>query len=157
MAGWRVYDAMRAIDYLEGRPEMDAKRIGAIGISGGGLNALYLAALDTRVRATVVSGFLNTFRDSLLGVHHCIDNFIPGLLLEAEISDIAGLVAPRALWCENGTDDPIFPVKAFRRALRETRKIYGVFGAPAQCGGEVFNGEHEFHGDGAWPFLQKHL
>jgi dienelactone hydrolase len=94
MAGWRVYDAMRAIDYLETRPEVDEKRIGAMGISGGGLNALYVAALDTRVRATVVSGFLNTFRDSMIGVHHCIDNFIPGLLLDAEMSDIAGLVAP---------------------------------------------------------------
>jgi dienelactone hydrolase len=157
MAGWRVYDAMRALDYLETRSEVDATRIGTIGISGGGLNALYLSALDTRVRATVVSGFLNTFRDSILGVPHCIDNFVPGLLLDAEMSDIAGLVAPRPLWCENGSADSIFPAKAFRRALRDVRQIYRAFDAATLCGGEVFEGEHSFHGVGAWRFLKKHL
>lgn len=157
MAGWRVYDAMRALDYLETRPEVDAKRLGAMGISGGGLNTLYLAAVDTRVRAAMVSGFLNTFRDSIMSIDHCIDNFVPGLLLDAEMSDIAGLVAPRALWCENGTRDPIFPVAAFRRALRDVKKIYGVLGAPDKCDGEVFDGEHKFHGVGAWDFLEKHL
>jgi dienelactone hydrolase len=157
MAGWRVYDACRAIDYLETRAEVDRKRIGAMGISGGGLNALYLSALDTRVRATMVSGFLNTFRDSMLGVHHCIDNFVPGLLLDAEMSDIAGLIAPRALWCENGSDDPIFPARAFRQALREVRKIYRALGTMERCNGEVFEGDHRFHGIGAWSFLEKHL
>jgi dienelactone hydrolase len=157
MAGWRTYDAMRAIDYLETRPEIDANRLGAMGISGGGLNTLYLAAVDTRVKAAMVSGFLNTFRDSIMSINHCIDNFVPGLLLDAEMTDIAGLVAPRALWCENGTRDSIFPVAAFRRALRDVKKIYGVLGAPDKCDGEVFDGEHQFHGVGAWGFLEKHL
>lgn len=157
MAGWRVYDAMRAIDYLQTRPEVDPGRIGAMGISGGGLNTLYLAAVDSRVRAAMVSGFLNTFQDSLMSITHCIDNFVPGLYSDAEMSDIAGLIAPRALWCENGTLDPIFPVAAFRKALRDTRKIYKVFGASEKFNGEVFEGEHSFHGAGAWPFLAKHL
>lgn len=157
MAGWRTYDAMRALDYLETRPEVDTKRMGAMGISGGGLNTLYLAAVDTRVRAAMVSGFLNTFRDSIMSIDHCIDNFVPGLLLDAEMSDIAGLVAPRALWCENGTRDPIFPVAAFRRALRDVKKIYSVFAAPDNCDGEVFDGEHQFYGASAWDFLEKHL
>jgi hypothetical protein len=109
------------------------------------------------VRATVVSGFLNTFRDSVLSMHHCIDNFVPGLLLDAEMSDIAGLIAPRPLWCENGDRDPIFPVRAFRKALRDVRKIYGVFGDTSLCNGEVFEGNHRFHGVGAWAFLKKHL
>lgn len=157
MAGWRVYDAMRAVDYLLTRPEVDPQRIGAMGISGGGLNTLYLAAVDTRIRAAVVSGFLNTFRNSIMSISHCIDNFVPGLLLDAEMSDIAGLVAPRALWCENGTTDKIFPVTAFRRALNDVKKIYKVFGVPKQCGGEVFEGGHQFYGVGAWKFLEKNL
>jgi len=157
MAGWRTYDAVRALDYLETRPEVDATRMGAMGISGGGLNTLYVAAVDDRVRASMVSGFLNTYRNSIMAIDHCIDNFVPGLLLDAEMSDIAGLVAPRALWCENGTTDPIFPVKAFRQALRDTKRIYGVFGAPENVNGEVFEGEHQFHGVGAWEFLEKNL
>lgn len=157
MAGWRVYDAIRALDYLETRPEVDQQRIGAMGISGGGLNTLYLTAVDERVSAAMVSGFMNTFRDSLMAIVHCVDNFVPGLLQDAEMTDVAGLVAPRALWCENGTKDSIFPVAAFRRALRDVQKIYKVFGVPERCAGEVFEGEHCFHGVGAWPFLEKYL
>lgn len=157
MAGWRVFDAMRSLDVLQNQPDVDAKRIGTIGISGGGLNALFLAALDKRIKATVVSGYLNTWQACVMGVPHCIDNFIPGLAREARMSDIAGLIAPRALWCENGSRDNIFPVAAFQTALDETRDIYKVFGAPKNVGGEVFEGEHQFHGAGAWPFLEKHL
>ena len=157
MAAWRVWDAMCGLDYLESRPEVDASRMGTIGISGGGLNALFLAALDKRIKAAVVSGYLNTWEACVMGVPHCIDNFIPGLAAQARMSDIAGLIAPRALWCENGTRDNIFPVAAFRKALRETGKIYQVFGVKEKLGGEVFEGEHQFHGVGAWPFLENHL
>ena len=157
LLGWRVYDTMRVLDYLQTRPEVDAKRFGVIGISGGGTNALFLSALDARIKATVISGYTNTFRDSICAVPHCIDNFVPGLLQDAEMSDIAGLVAPRALWCENGDADPIFPVAAFRQTLHDVKRIYKVWGAQAQCSGEVFEGEHQFHGVGAWKFLTKNL
>lgn len=157
LAGWRVYDCMRAFDYLETRKEVDAARMGLAGISGGGLVGLYTAAVDDRVKAAVISGFFNTYRESIMAIHHCIDNFVPGLLAEGEMSDIAGLVAPRALWCENGTKDTIFPVQAFRRAQKDIAHIYKVFGASEACGGEVFEGEHSFHGKGAWEFLEKRL
>lgn len=132
-------------------------RLGAMGISGGGTNTLFLAALDERVRATVVSGYLNTFSDSVMSISHCIDNFVPGLVLDAEMSDLAGLIAPRALWCEHGNIDHIFPVAAFERALKNTRKVYEVLQVEEHCSGEVFEGGHEFHGMGAWMFLEKYL
>jgi dienelactone hydrolase len=157
LAGWRVYDCIRAYDYLETRSEVDAKRFALAGISGGGLVGLYTAAVDERVQAAVISGFFNTFRDSIMSIHHCIDNFVPGLLAEGEMSDIAGLVAPRNLWCENGTKDTIFPVQSFRRAQKDIAHIYKVFGASEACGGEVFEGEHSFYGKGAWKFLEKRL
>lgn len=157
LAGWRVYDSIRALDYMQTRPEIDNRHLGVMGISGGGLTALYLGAIDTRVQTTVISGFLNTYRDSIMAKPNCIDNFVPNLLLDAEMSDIAGLTAPRALWCENGTRDPSFPVQSFRHALLDVKHIYAVFGAPEQCDGEVFEGVHEFHGVGAWAFLEKHL
>lgn len=157
LLGWRVYDTVRVLDYLETRPEVDTKRIGVMGISGGGANALFLSALDTRIKATVLSGYLNTFRDSICDIAHCIDNFVPGLFRDAEMSDIAGLIAPRALWCESGDADPIFPVASFRRALRDTKRIYKTLDANSKCGGEVFQGDHQFYGVGAWKFLAKHL
>ncbi|HEY3330834.1 MAG TPA: alpha/beta hydrolase family protein [Capsulimonadaceae bacterium] len=153
MAGWRAYDGMRAIDYALTRPEVDGNRIAAMGISGGGLNTLFLAALDERIKAAMVSGFLNEFSSSVMSIDHCIDNFMPGLRLDLEMSDIAGAVAPRGLWCENGERDPIFPVAAFRRAIDETAKVYDALGCPERLHGHVFDDEHRFDGVGCWEFL----
>ena len=157
MIGWRVYDGIRALDYLETRPEVDARRIGAMGISGGGTTSFHLAAVDQRVSAAVVSGYFNTFRDSIMSISHCIDNYIPGILRYAEMYDLAGLIAPRALFVESGTKDSIFPYRATLRSFDKAKAIYQVFGAEDQIGIEVFEGEHSFHGVGAFRFLEKHL
>ncbi len=157
MTGWRVWDALRALDYLQTRAEADPKRLAVMGISGGGLTALFAAALDTRVRAAVVSGYLNTFADSILAIDHCPDNYVPGLLTVAEMPDVAGLIAPRLLFGENGDRDPIFPRTAFDHAVRQVRAIYAAFNAPAQFDAEVFAGDHRFHGAGAFSFLADRL
>ena len=157
MTGWRVWDAQRALDYLETRPEVDPERLAVMGISGGGLTALFTAALDTRPRAAVVSGYLNTFRDSVLAVDHCVDNYAPALLAAVEVPDLAGLVAPRALFAESGTRDPIFPLPAFEHAAARARDIYAAFGAPDAFDVEVFDGDHRFHGAGAFRFLEAHM
>ena len=77
MIGWRVWDAMRSLDYLATRPEVDMGRVGVMGISGGGATTFFSAALDDRVKVAVVSGYFNTFRDSALSIAHCMDNYIP--------------------------------------------------------------------------------
>jgi len=157
MTGWRVWDAIRALDYLQTRPEVDRRRLAVMGISGGGLTALFTGALDTRVRATVVSGYLNTFAASILSVNHCSDNYVPGLLALAEMPDIAGLVAPRALFAESGTQDDIFPLSAFEHTIARVRALYAAFGVPDNFDHETFEGDHRFHGEGAFRFLQRRL
>ena len=51
LAKYRIWDGMRAVDYLASRPEVDAKRLGCVGNSGGGTLTAYIAALDPRVKA----------------------------------------------------------------------------------------------------------
>ncbi len=153
MIGWRVFDVMRTIDWIESRKELDAKRIGCAGISGGGTCALFSTALEPRIRAALVSGYLNTFRASIMSMSHCIDNYIPGILNWAEMYDIAGLIAPRPLFSEGGDHDPIFPPEATRDSFARVRKVYEVFGAPDSVQLEIFPGRHEFHGEKGWPFL----
>lgn len=157
MAGWRVWDVMRTIDLIETRPELNAGQVGCLGISGGGTITLFATALDTRIRAALISGYLNTFRDSVLSLAHCMDNYVPGILNWAEMSDIAGLIAPRALFAESGERDNIFPIAAFRQSFAEVEKIYDVFGARANCGSETFNDGHAFSGLKGIPFLRQHL
>ena len=154
LAGWRVWDSCRALDYLQTRTDcVDPARLAVLGISGGGLAALFTAAWDTRVRACVVAGYLNTFRASVLSIDHCVDNYVPGLLRLAEMPDLAALVAPRALFAESGRSDPIFPFAAFEEAVAQAQDIYQAFGVPSNFGSEAFDGGHQFHGIGAFEFL----
>jgi dienelactone hydrolase len=158
MSGWRVWDAMRALDYLETRTDaVDPARLAIMGISGGGLVSLFTAALDTRIKACVVSSYFNTFADSVLSIDHCVDNYVPGLLQLCEMPDLAALVAPRALFAVTGDTDPIFPIAAFRAAVAQAEEIYRTFGEPGRFGSEIFAGGHRFHGVGAFDFLRTHL
>jgi dienelactone hydrolase len=157
VTGWRVWDAMRAADYLQTRPEVDAGRIAVMGISGGGLTALFTAALDTRIKAAVVSGYFNTWRDSVLAINHCVDNFMPGLIQLCEMPDLAGLVAPRFLFTESGKEDPIFPLASYTEASQRAQQIYEAFGVGANYGSEVFDAAHVFDGKGAFAFLKANL
>ena len=157
MAGWRVWDAMRSIDYLASRPEVDATRIGTLGASGGGTTSLLTAACDQRVKAAVVSAYFNTFRDSIVSISHCPDNYVPGMLQDMEMYDLSGLVAPRALFVESGRNDRIFPIAGFERAVAKAREIYRAFGTPDRFGAETHDGAHEVHLAGAFDFLKRAL
>ena len=157
MAGWRVWDAMRAIDYLGTRPEVDASRIATLGASGGGTTSLLTGATDPRVKVTVVSAYFNTFRDSIVSISHCPDNYVPGLLQDMEMYDLAGLVAPRRLFVESGRGDRIFPIAGSERAAGKAREIYAVMGVPEGFGYEIHEGGHEFHGVGAFEFMRRWL
>jgi hypothetical protein len=98
MIGWRVWDVLRTLDYIATRPELDSGRVGCMGISGGGTTTLFSAALEPRIRAAMVSGYLNTFRDSIGSLAHCVDNYVPGILTWAEMYDVGGFIAPRPLF-----------------------------------------------------------
>ena len=123
VAGLRVWDGMRAVDYLESLPQADTKRLGVMGISGGGMHAFFSACLDPRIKAAVISGYFCDWRDSILAINHCTCNFVPGLLKLGELSDLAGLIAPRPVLVENGTKDDIFPIEAVKvSSLRPRRR-----------------------------------
>jgi dienelactone hydrolase len=157
MAAWRTWDAMRGLDYLETLPEVDPGRLAVMGISGGGTISLTTAALDERVKAAVVSGAFCTYRDSIYSRSHCMDNYIPGILRWFEAADLAGLIAPRCLFVEAGTEDRIFPQHGVEEALETARKIYRTVGAPDHLANAYFEGGHQFDGTEAFRALGKWL
>jgi dienelactone hydrolase len=157
MIGWRVWDIMRTLDYIATRSEVDQTRVGCMGISGGGTITVFSTALEPRIKVALVSGYLNTFRDSIGSLAHCTDNYVPGILNWAEMHDIAGLIAPRPLFVESGEKDNIFPIQASIASFNEVRNIYGVFGAANRVEQEVFPDEHLFWGRRGIPFLARHL
>lgn len=157
VVGLRVRDGLRLVDYLATRREFDLHRLGAMGISGGGMHTFFSACMDVRIRAIVISGYYSTFRDSILAMHHCPCNFVPGLGRFGEMGDLIGLIAPRPVLVEAGTRDPIFPIEAVRRGIRRAREVYAVFGARDRVWTDYFEGRHQISGRRAYDFLWRCL
>lgn len=159
LAGMRVRDGMRLIDYLESVPEADTARLGVMGISGGGMLTFFHAAVDTRIKATVISGYYSSFRDSILAMNHCTCNFVPGLLNIGEMTDLVGLLLPRPMLIETGTHDPIFPVETVRESVQRAREICAILGGDPAHAIEVdeFAGRHRINGARAYDFLWEQI
>lgn len=158
VAGIRVHDGIKLVDYLQSRTDIiDGNRIGAMGISGGGMHTLFSAAVDDRIKASVISGYFSTFKESILAMHHCSCNFVPGLGQFGEMADVAGLMAPRPFLVEAATRDPIFPIAAVKRGVQQARAIYAQFEASQQIETDIFEGRHEINGPKAVEFLKRHL
>ncbi|MBP1964321.1 alpha/beta hydrolase family protein [Paenibacillus aceris] len=155
MAGYRVYETLRCVDYLLTRDDVDADRIGCMGISGGGLVCSFAAAVDDRISAAVVSGYANTFQASILSIHHCIDNYIPGLSLIAEMPDLLGLIAPRPLLIEAGKRDPIFPRHAALEAFEKIQSVYQLLEASENLELDLFDGDHQISGNVAYDWFHR--
>lgn len=157
LAGLRIRETARAIDYLQGRPGVDPNRIAIMGISGGGLVAGFTAALDPRIRCAVVSGYASLFEESILARNHCLDNYIPGILLEAEMPELLGLIAPRGLFLESGDTDRVFPRGPAEKAYGELLSLYAAAGAPDAVLCDFFQGGHEMNGGPALAWLRRQL
>jgi len=158
LMGERTWDALRCIDYLETRPEVDPQRIAVAGLSLGGETTMYVAALDTRIKAACSSGWLTTIANMKKG--HCPCWNFPGLEEHFDFADIFACVAPRPLVLEIGEKERApggFPVSIARPAFAEIQAAYRVFGAEPNAMLDVHPGGHVFHGEQFWPLLQAAL
>lgn len=150
MIGERVFDVDRGIDYLAARGDVDLRRLGVMGNSGGGTISTFAAALLPRLRFAMPSCYFCTFRDSIMAIYHCADNYVPGLLRYAEMADVLGLFAPRPVVVVAGKEDPIFPIAATRRAFADLKLIYEAAGAGNRCHLVVGPEGHRFYAEPAW-------
>jgi len=157
LLGERVWDMSRLIDWAAGLPAVDATRIAITGNSGGGTVSLFAAACDPRIGVAVPSCYFCTFLASIGSVHHCECNYVPGLLAEAEMADVAGLIAPRPLLAVAGRDDPLFPLPGVREAYADLQRIYAAAGAPERCALHVGEGGHRYYSAAVWPFVARWL
>ncbi|MFI8632738.1 acetylxylan esterase [Microbacterium sp. NPDC077663] len=132
LAGAVATDDLTALDVLASVDGVDAARLGAFGLSGGGGRAVVLRALDDRVRATVVTCMMATFASIVpaeLDTHSWLLNS-PGIRTAGDLPEIAASAAPRDLLVQYGEHDPLFPVEGMRdadRALRGTSGYRGTF------------------------------
>ncbi|WP_282940377.1 alpha/beta hydrolase family protein [Paenibacillus sp. RC67] len=157
LAGIRVYELLRTLDYAQTRDEVDPHRIGCMGMSGGGMVTALASAIDERIQATVISGYANIFKASIMDRNHCLDNYVSGLLQYGEMPDWIGLIAPRPLFVESGTVDTVFPIKGSREAITRLQKVYEDVGAGSQFQYDIFEGKHEISGALSYDWLASKL
>lgn len=129
---YRIWDGMRAIDYLESRPEVDKQRIGCAGHSGGGTLTLFISALDERVACAVVNEGGTSHRwpvqfraGSRVGPSDVEQNLFPAALYGADHCDLHVAIAPRPLLALIEDYSP-----RFNAAAEHIRERYRQFGVP---------------------------
>jgi len=153
-----LWDLARALDVLVDHPLVDPTRIGVVGLSYGATCTLLLAALDDRVAAAVVSGYLSSWAEShRVPWNMCGSQVLPGMLGLLEHVDVGALVAPRPLLVETGRHDDIFPLPSAVATVAGLRRVYEHLGAGDALVHDVFDGGHEWHGHLAYPFLDSWL
>lgn len=131
--GMMVYDSLRALDVLAGRPDVDPARMATLGMSMGSTMAWWLAALDERVKVTVDINCLTDFQSllarkalSLHGVYY----YVPSLLEHFTTAQINALIAPRAHLSLAGLRDELTPVEGLEIIDRELQQVYAAAGVP---------------------------
>lgn len=130
VARYFVWDAMRGLDYLSSRGDVDASRLGAFGCSGGGTVTAYLAALDPRVAAAATACYITSF-EQLLATAGPQDGeqSIPGFISAGlDFGDWIAAAAPRPYAVVSTTED-MFPFAGARQTVEEATRFYGLFGA----------------------------
>src|SRR5262245_50331931 len=137
-AGVELWNGIRALDYLETRPEVDTKRIGVTGRSGGGAYSWWLAAADDRVAAAVpVAGIVDLRSHLIEGSDRLAKGVVAGHCdcmyfvntYRWDFATVAALIAPRPLLLGNSDADDIFPVAGYRRLAEKARKVYALYDA----------------------------
>jgi cephalosporin-C deacetylase-like acetyl esterase len=138
-AGIECWNAMRALDYLETRKEVDRKRLGVTGRSGGGATSWWLAAADDRpqciipvagiadLEAHVVAGVSDRLKKGVINGHCDCMYFVNTYRWDFPM--VAALCAPRPLLLGNSDADDIFPVPGYRRLADKVRRAYDLYGA----------------------------
>ena len=144
-AGVEAWNGMRAIDYLLTRPEVDPRRIGVTGRSGGGAYSWWVAALDERIKAAVPVAGITSMRDHV--VDGCVEGHCDCMYqvnsARWDYAMIPSLVAPRALLISNTDKDRIFPLDGVLQVHAGTRKLYRMLGAGGSLGLHITEGGHK--------------
>jgi hypothetical protein len=152
-AGIELWNAMRAIDYLETRKEVDRKRIGVTGRSGGGATSWWVGAGDERVKciipvagiadllAHVSEGYPGRLADGVVA-GHCDCMYMVNTY-RWDYTQVIALSAPRALLLGNSDDDAIFPVPGYRRMTGKIAGLYDILGARERFGLLETKGPHK--------------
>jgi len=161
IARYFLWDGIRGIDYLVSRPEVDSKRIGVHGLSGGGTQTAYISAMDERVVASAPAGYITSYRRLMesVGVQDGEQNFYHGISSGIDHPDFIEIRVPKPTLIMATTRD-FFSIQGARETYAEAKRVYEIFGKPGNI--EIVEDDHR-HGytkknrESMYAFFQKHL
>src|SRR5581483_489010 len=161
LAHYRIWDAMRALDYLETRADVDSMRLGMLGHSGGGMTTLLTAPLEDRLGAVMsccaVTSFYHKFRAFLPGDP---EQQVPNIYAEGiDHPELIASVAPRAFLIGVALRDYV-PLEGARRTYEETRKAFAIAGVPDRLAIAETDNEHKLDKtlrEACYGWMMKHL
>ena len=139
--GIAEYETRCALEYLLSRSDVDPKRIGITGASGGGFNTWMTAALDNRISVAVPVVGTSDFYEQTTAVRpldwyhaneHC--HFVPGLMRYANNHELLAMAAPRPLMIIAASEDQSFPVNGVREVAEYGRQLYAAHGQADKMG-----------------------
>jgi cephalosporin-C deacetylase-like acetyl esterase len=154
-----TYNNLRALDYLTSRADVDRDRLGVVGESGGAQQAMYLMAVDDRIRVAVLAILVSHFRRILSNEgHHCACNHVPGVMRFTDEPELCGVPSPRALQFLTVTGDWTAEFPAHE--LEELRALYQLWGQPDRLDHRQFETPHDFTlemREAAYTWLEREL
>ncbi len=161
IARYFLWDGIRGIDYLVSRREVDPKRIGVHGLSGGGTQAAYISALDERVAASAPAGYITSYRRLIesVGVQDGEQNFYHGISDGIDHADFIEVRAPKPTLIMATTRD-FFSIQGSRETYKEVKRIYELLGKPDNVElteDDFGHGYTKKNREAMYAFFQNHL
>ncbi len=145
LSGLQVYENMRAVDYLQTRPEVDGKKIGLTGASGGGNQTMYAGAFDERFSCVVPTCSVGTYQ-SYLGQACCMCEVVPGALRFTEEGDVLSLAAARGVMITSATKDAFqFSVGEAQKSFARVESIAKLLGKPDGVKHTIIDSGHDYN------------
>lgn len=150
-----IWNHMRCVDLLGSMKEVGPERIGAIGHSLGGHNAIFLGVFDERVKAVVSSCGWTPFHDYYGGKIKgwTSDRYLPSLRDDYDLDpdkvpfdfyELVAALAPRAFFSNSPLHDSNFDYRGVEKAAPKARRIYELLGAPEKMRIAYPDAEHDF-------------
>ncbi len=163
-AGLIAHEDLRAAAFTASLPEVDPKRIAAMGLSVGGFRTWQLAALSDHIAAGVSVCWMATHRGLLVPGNNqttgqsAFTMTHPGLAAHLDHPDVASIACPKPMLFQCGRKDALFPLAATTNAFGKMRRVWESQGAGALLETRLYDAPHEFNAqmqDEAFPWLDR--
>ena len=145
--GVEVWNAIRGLDLLCARAEVDPENLGVTGISGGGSQSWYIAAADPRIKAAAPVCGASTLKAHIRARTvdgHC-DCMVPINSYQRDFHDIGALIAPRPLLIAQANRDGLNTIESVRELYHAIKNIYDLYGASEEISLVETPGGHSYH------------